>query len=453
MKFTSCVTLFLATVVSSTGQARVGNSDERPASENQNFKLNASVINFAEIKNNNSKTHADFSIQYDQKFKLSENFNAGVSLGFVGVTYPDYAFTAPELYIDYKFDEKSTISFGRKKIETSSYLDSDWFLGLQTSFLRMNPLYPEEQGRAGLSFSYHSDQVTAHFYGSPVSIPDQFPGFDLTPGGQVTTNNPWSNLPPEQVRFDSGSEFDISYELVNDSVPDLILDHQFGGSLGIKTDYLELVGMYSNRPSKQLNVELEAKLQTDQEGSVVIRAEPAFLREHFYGLQAKSKWSKGVILKNGFYGLILEDDDLDAKYQTSHPDYFFITTELQFNIKKYGFSLKHIYTKERSNERDGVVYIDFSRFLYRNAVWLEATNFWLDRIRSNIGAIYSYEEKVARFYVESTYQARGGWSYWGRLNLIHEIENLTDEENISVVSGLASYAALDSFNVGVRYVF
>ncbi len=417
------------------------------------IKLTTSFMNFAEIKNTDQDSHVDLNLEYKSEYFFSKKSKANLSVSAYVASYPDFAITLPEADMVFSFGD-SSLRVGRSKVRNVSYLDEDWFLGVQTAFLRINPLYPEQQGRMGVTYRLESDQVFAEFYGSPISVPGQFPGFKVSNNGKVTSKNPWSRLPPEQALLTTGAELNLSYDVVDDSIPELLLDHQFGGALGVQTDYLKIVGMYSNRPSKQVDFLLDAKLQTGEESLVEIQTKPIFLREHFFGVQAESKWFEGFTVKNGFYGLVLEDDENAFKYQTSHPDYFFITTSFDLDLGKYKFLLQHLYTKERENVQDDVVYISSSRFLYKNAFSLTAKNIMYEKVKTNIGAIYSYKEDNARFFIESSYNKNQSWSFWGRLNLIHtfgddEIEN----EGLSISSGMESFAALDSINLGVSYVF
>ncbi len=423
------------------------------ASSAHEIKLTSSFMNFAEIKNTDQDSHLDLNLEYKSEYFFSKKTKANLSASAYVASYPDFVITLPEADVVFSFGD-SSVRVGRSKVKNVSYLDEDWFLGVQTAFLRMNPLYPEQQGRMGVTYRLESDQVFAEFYGSPLSVPGQFPGFKVSDSGKVTSDNPWSRLPPEQAVLTTGAELNLRYDVVDDSIPELVLDHQFGGALGVHTDYLRIVGMYSNRPSKQVDFLLDAKLQTGAESLVEIKTKPVFLREHFFGVQAESKWFDGFTMKNGFYGLVLEDDENPFKYQTSHPDYFFITTSLDLIIGKYEFLLQHLYTKERENVQDDVIYIESSRFLYKNAFSLVAKNIMYEKVKTNIGAIYSYKEENARFFIESSYVKSRNWSFFGRLNLIHTFDDEKNEDGgLSISSGMESFAALDSINLGVSYVF
>lgn len=418
----------------------------------QNFQIDFSYLNFAEAKNTNNKDHLGLKVGYDLKTKFSDNLTTHLNLGFNGVTYPDYTLTIPFFNASYACGD-NTFAFGRTKLEKLSFIDEEWALGLQTAFSRQNPIYTEEQGRLGVSYVYKTKQVFLEVYGSPFSIPDQFPGFKVSDSGDVSSSNPWSAIPPKRVRISTGAEFDLKYEVINDSLPELILDHQFGGRIGLQTDYIELLGMYSNRPSKQVSLKLDAKVQTGTESLIEITAEPEFVREHFYGLQAKTKIHQTFTIRNGFYGLLLEESKINANYQTASADYFFITTDLNLQLKQLDLQLSHIYSKKRLNEEDDVVYIEFSRFLYENSLRLSVEKLKYKKALIQLGAIYSYKEEVARFYTEASYGLNKNWSFWGRLNLIHNLKGSDAEDSVSLESGLRSYAALDNLNIGVSYVF
>lgn len=417
----------------------------------QHGQVDTSFFNFAETKNTDQKSHMDLNLKYNGNYSFSKTIKLNFSTGAYIASYPEYAFNIPEAEFVFSLGE-SSVRIGRTKVKHLSYLDTDWGLGVQTGFFRVNPLSPEEQGRVGLSYRLETDQIYMEFYGSPISIPDQFPGFKVSDSGKVTSDNPWSRLPPEKAILSTGAELNLTYDVVDDSLPDLLLSHQFGGALGVKTDYLEIVGMYSNRPSKQIDFVLDAKLQTGAESLVEIKTKPIFLREHFFGVQAKSQWFKNLTVKNGFYGLILQNDGSDDKYQTSHPDYFFIVTDMSWNLNKYKVSVQHLYSNERVNEKDDVIYIEMSRFLYTNSIALKFETSSSNKLKIHLGGVYSYKEKVGRVFLETIYSKTKNWAILGSLNLINSFGS-SEVEGVSVASGIETYAALDSVKLGVSYAF
>lgn len=417
------------------------------------IKADVSYLNFAEDNNSDSLNHLDLNLNYKTEIRLSDRLSfSGEAQAYVA-TYPDYMLTAPLFEIAYKFRE-SSFHLGRLKTEHGTYLDTDWVMGIQSSFSRMNPLNPQMQGVTGLAYRFESDQVYINLSGSPISIPDQGVSLDVDSSGVVSSDNPWAVVPPSRALLSTGAELDLKYEVIEDSVPELLEAYQFGGTLGVKTDYLNIFGMYANRPSKQIGFELDAKLLTNAEGLVEVISKPVFRREHFFGVQAESKWLKNFSLNNGFYGLVLIDDDSTAPYQTSHPDYFFITTSLNFKIKSQSFSLRHLYGKARENKKDGVVYIESSRFLYEDSFMLSIDKLNFKGLKSNAELVYSYIEKAARFQIYSKYTVSKKLSLWSQLSLIHDFEEgEVDSENLSISSGLVGFASLDHFNVGASYVF
>lgn len=415
------------------------------------------VVSFAETNNDSGEFESVLNLNYRiEKNLRNKSWSFALEGDVFAATYPDFAFAVPEAKLVYKTRDTEA-SIGRKKVEHLNFLDEDWYLGVQTSFFRMDPFRPVQQGLTGLNYQIKTEQVFIELFGSPFFVPDQNPSLDVRTDGSVVSDNPWVILPPETLELSTGGVLDIDYALVEDSLPELLSQHQFGGRFGIQLKDLSILGMYYNRPSRQLNFDVSAKVESGEEaGFVNVQAKPLFSREHFYGLQAESRWLEKLKIKNGFYGIIQENDSSEpSRFQTTKYDYFFISTGLEYDFSRFRLTLKHLLTNKKQIEEDGVTYFENARFLFENSVALELSHLNWRTVNFEFGSIYSYKEEVAQFYLRAQKKMTSALSVYTHLNLINGFsDETTGSENTDLTTlGMQRYAALDNVRIGVSYVF
>jgi len=420
-------------------------------------QLDLAGVSFAEPANQSGEFEAVLGLNHRfEKSFVNLKWKFEFEGDLFAATYPDFAFAVPQFRLKYSTKETEA-SFGRKKIKQINFLDEDWYLGVQTAFFRMDPFRPKEQGLLGFNYQINTDQVFVDFFVSPVFVPDQNPRVEVLDNGRVAADSPWVVLPPERIELNTGGVLAIDYSLVEDSLPELLNDHQFGGRFGINLKELSILGMYYNRPSRQLDFEVSAKVESGpEEGFVNVQAKPVFLREHFYGVQAESIWMKKLKVKNGFYGVIQQNNQTSqARFQTTRYDYFFISTGVEYNFKTFDFSLRHLMTNKKQIETEGVTYFENARFLFENAVAAEVSKLKFKDFRFKIGSVYSYKEETAQVYVRTQKRLGKSLSIYSFLNLIHDFSDASVEPEISQFTpqGIGRYASLDNIRLGVTYAF
>jgi hypothetical protein len=422
--------------------------------------LDLAAVSFANQNNGSGDLEAVLNLNYRYE-TIQKNNSSRWKLAVEGdafaATYPDFAFAVPEARLFYATKETEA-SVGRKKIENINFLDEDWYLGVQTAFFRMDPFNPKEQGLTGINYQIKTEEVFLEFFGSPIFVPDQNPGLNVRNDGSVFSDNPWVILPPERLELSTGGVLEIDYSLVEDSVPELLSQYQLGGRFGINLKDLSILGMYYNRPSRQLDFAVTAKVESGEDsGFINVQAKPLFSREHFYGLQVESIWMNKLKVKNGFYGIIQQNNSSadDAKFETSRYDYFFISTGLEYDFSKFKLTLKHLLTNKKQIKEDGIVYFETSRFLFENAVAAELSHLRWKTVYFKIGTVYSYNEKTAQFYLRAEKGFGSGFGVYSSLNLINDFnrEDLSSDSTALTPLGMQRYAALDNIRLGVSYVF
>jgi len=430
----------------------------KPASALHSGRVDLATVSFANENNQSGDAEAVLNLNY--KFETSlknKGWNFELESDIFAASYPDFAFSVPEARLFYATKETEA-SIGRKKIDNINFLDEDWNLGVQTAFFRMDPFRPVEQGLTGLNYQIKTEQVFLEFFASPIFVPDQSPNLNVKGDGGISSNNPWVILPPERLELTTGGVLEIDYNLVEDSLPELLGQYQLGGRFGINLRDLSILGMYYNRPSRQLDFAVTAKVESgEDEGFINVQARPLFSREHFYGVQVKSTWMNKLTVKNGFYGIIQQSNSEaeEARFQTSKYDYFFISTGVEYEFSNAKLSLKHLLTNKKQVKDDDKFYFETSRFLFENAVAAEISDLRWRTFYFKSGAVYSYKEKTAQLYLRAEKMMRSGFSVYGYFNLINDFnrENLSSDNPELTPLGMQRYAALDNVRVGVSYVF
>jgi hypothetical protein len=181
-----------------------------------------------------------------------------------------YAFGTPvlsylnvrEIYFSFKIDDSSQIHIGRK-MNIWSNVDYRWNLGFFQPQFRWNSLSPENQGLTGFFWEKKNKELGFLFYGSPIFIPDQGPGYDLK-NGQFESNNPWFVSPPQNILFQS-QILPIDYKIETPNISDVVFQPNFGIQLTYKERtglFATLSGMY--KPSHQVALGYKGVLITDR---------------------------------------------------------------------------------------------------------------------------------------------------------------------------------------------
>lgn len=375
-----------------------------------------------------------------------------VDFGFYGVTYTDYAFLLPEAYLNYTSGSSSFI-VGRKIPEIQLFIDTLWKQGVDQAFFRMNPFDAKEQGRLAATYLLQSDSVVVEAFFSPFSVPDQGPSFDFQ-NGQATSNNPWASDPPNQVVLSDTGTFNLSYQIEDASVPDLINNLQYGLALGIVSDHIKIDGFYYNKSSKQLGLTLDPTLNPDTVGEIDVVAKPFFINEHIFGVQLESKWFDEFKMTNGFYGIAIDTSALedDVSYRTETSDYFIISTGFHYAFDWANLVIAHMYRRERPFEEANTVYFSNMRFLHGNAVKLLLSDLNYKRFGFNTEVLFGTEEKGVFVETSMTYKYTPSLSFKAQLNLIQDFSN-TDSESALSESVFSKFSELDNIRLGVQYVF
>lgn len=397
-------------------------------------------------------------VSYKETYKnyaVTQGFNYAFDAGLYAVSFFDYQLTLPEAYVSYGYGSNLFV-LGRKNPNTRLYIDEIWSLGVDQAFQRINPFQPEEQGRLAMSYVLKSESVVVEAFFSPFSIPDQGATYEYNENGLVRSDNPWAVLPPSSLAVEGTGDFNLNYEILNDSVPEVLTNLQYGLNFSVKSDYLKVDGFYYNKTAKQLGFEVDPLLDPDQVGEVNLEATPFFIREHIFGVQLKSRWMNGFEVTNGFYGLVVDSSDLDSEveYQTELNDYFFITTGFHLTFDWVKLTLAHLYRRERSFElNEDVIYFQNNRFLHGNAVKLVLSDVSYKRWNFFTDILFASEEQGLNTIFALAYEVNQKFQITSQLNIIQDLNDENSFESALSESNFSRFSSLDNFRVGVNYVF
>jgi len=435
-----------------------------------NAQLN--FLNLAEPRDDIESSHLEFDLKFyfekaskdvfkkvekesDYKdYTVVQGFNYVLDAGLYAATYFDYQITVPEAYVSFG-SGSNLFSLGRKRANALLYVDEIFKLGVDQAFSRMNPFQPEDQGRLALSYILRSDAVAVELFVSPLSIPDQGANFEFK-NGRVFSDNPWAVLPPSELTIQGTGNFDLSYDISDDSIPDLLSQVQYGASFSVLSELLKVDAFYFNKTAKQLGFNIVPTLDSDQVSEVDVVATPFFVREHTFGLQLKSRWLQGFEVTNGFYGLIVDSSDVDkdVEFQTELNDSFFVTNGFHFTFDWARLTLAHLYRTERSFKlNDNVIYLKSNRFLHGSAVKLSLSELKYKKFEFYSDVLFATEEKGLSALFKVSYAYSNRFRITSELNIIEDLNEDSSFESRLSESNFSRFSSLDSIRVGVNYVF
>ncbi len=424
-------------------------SDPGDSFENTHAELDYDLF----YKHVEENVDAPFKNSY-KNYSVVQGLNYSFDFGLYLATYFDYLVTAPELYISYGVGG-NYFSLGRKKPNTELYIDQIFKIGVDQAFQRNNPFQAESQGRLSFNYIFKSESIIFEAFASPFSIPDQGASYEIS-DGKIRSKNPWSSLPPASLELDGVGEFNLNYRILNDSLPEVLGNAQYGLNFSVVSDYLKVDGFYHNKTSKQIGFKIAPLLDSDQVGVVDIDTSPFFAREHLFGVQLKSMWLKGFEVTNGFYGLVLnsEQEEAAAGFQTELNDYFFMTTAFHLTFDWAKLTIAHLYRSQRSFELDkDTVYLDSNRFLHGNAIKLTLSDVSLGDFNFVSDILFATQDKglSGQFYL--SYSLSKNFSLTSQLNIIEDFNDNSSFESRFSETTFFRFSTLDNFRMGVHYVF
>lgn len=168
-----------------------------------------------------------------------------------------------------------------------SLVDDSWQLGLFEPQFRSQTFIPEKQGLVGLLLEVPLEEVLPNsrlfLFASPVSFPDQGPGY-LLQDGRFKAQNPWFDLPPSKAYIsNTGVIDDIQYDILIPNLDKIILQSAFGGSLqwgnSSQAGHFAQISLFS-KSSPLLNIAAQAYARSNN--SIFVEITP-FTERHRLG--------------------------------------------------------------------------------------------------------------------------------------------------------------------------
>ena len=389
-----------------------------------------------------------------KNYAVTQGFNYAFDADLYAVSYFDYQFTLPEAYLSYGHGSNLFV-LGRKNPNTRLYIDEVWSLGVDQAFQRINPFQPIQQGRLAFSYVLKSESVVLETFFSPFSVPDQGAVYEYS-NGMVGSDSPWAVLPPLQIESKEIGTFNFKYDILNDSVPDILSNMQYGINFSVISKYLKVAGFYYNKTAKQFGFEVDPLLNPDKVSEVNLETSPFLAREHIFGVQLKSRWLDGLEVTNGFYSLAVDSSEVDpeVKYQTELNDYFFITTGLHMDFDWAKFTLAHLHRSKRSFKLgEDVSYFQINRFLHGSAIKVMLTDVHYKRWGFSTDVLFATQDRGLNGIFKLTYDVKKNFQITSQLNIIQDLNDESSFESRLSETNFFRFSPLDNFRFGVNYVF
>lgn len=204
-----------------------------------------------------------------------------------------------------------------------SLIDESWQLGLFEPQFRSQSFIPEKQGLVGLLLEVPLDAIlpNAGFYlfASPLSFPDQGPGY-LLENGRFKAQNPWFDLPPSQAYIsNTGVMDDIQYDIIIPNLDKIIVQSAFGGSLRwgdhLKTGHFAQVSFFS-KTSPALNLAAQAYARSNN--SIFVEIHPTSERHQIAALDYSFLTSEQQVFGIGYLFEQIDPLNLAPELTTSY---------------------------------------------------------------------------------------------------------------------------------------
>lgn len=170
-----------------------------------------------------------------------------------------------------------------------SLLDDSWQLGVFEPQFRSQTFIPEKQGLVGLLLEVPLEEVLPntkmYLFASPISFPDQGPGY-LLEDGRFKAQNPWFDLPPSQAYIsNTGVMDDIQYDIMIPNLDKIIVQSAFGGSLRwgdhSQAGHFAQISMFS-KSSPALNIAAQAYARSNN--SIFVEIHPSTERHQLVAI-------------------------------------------------------------------------------------------------------------------------------------------------------------------------
>ncbi len=141
-------------------------------------------------------------------------------------------FDLPEAYLGTSSLKKNVpleFQVGRK-IQHWNLVDERWKMGIWQPRFRWDALRPENVGLIGLFLGVDRPLWRAHFYASPLFIPERGAPVNVNADGRIVSDSPWFISPVDHARI-FGQDTRIRYQIGVPPISDLVFKGAVGGQL------------------------------------------------------------------------------------------------------------------------------------------------------------------------------------------------------------------------------
>ena len=348
------------------------------------------------------------------------------------------------------------LTLGRR-LNDWSFIDEHWQLGLMQPQFRWNPLMPESQGLIGGFYDLGgpAEGWGLTFFGSPIFLPDQGPGYTVK-NNQFVRSNPWFQYQPTSARIQGSDDTrTLLYDVEVPPLDRLILSPGGGASFFVgRSDGPATLRMSSAyMPASQMDLGLFFTAEPSDVAHVFVAPTVFYHSISSADLTLRSgqwEWRNGAMYEES-------QDPIHLK-----PEYTYVTykpmvissTSLAWSDRVNSVRLSGMWRQGGEALPIGPDTADMATLLpdripYHDAVDLTLATRPRWKAFRGLDLSGSYRQGITSNFRQWTWMSslrvNRNWSVWGSLLFVS-----ADENSPSLYRDLEDN---DSVKVGVNYVF
>lgn len=361
----------------------------------------------------------------------------------------------PQLYV-----REWGLAVGRK-LQTWSFADEVWHLGLFQPQFTWNPLLPESQGLTGIFLDLPAKDTEipwgVRVFGSPIFIPDQGASYTIK-NGTFQSTSPWFQAPPKYVQYDDAGKIidQLDYEVIRPQTNDVVFNASYAAQVYVgKADSgYSMTAAVAYKPANQLALGIDGT-KTASPSNVTTAAVTPKLFYHTVA-SVDGRWAhKGLAM--GLSALNDRPMEPDFEPRWTYKPYanaFLLVPFLQYEWGAFKalVSLIDIQTADAAAKGDKVdqfgTFIP-DRFPFQRAgrAELAYSRLWkkTEGIIAKSSFLVGESNQFSQWTSEVAYQVDSKWQMGGRLLLVRS-EN--QSKNM-----YADFQNNDELMMGVSYAF
>lgn len=428
-------------------QLKLGMTGESYVNSNQGF-----------YREDASKATSDLRLEFNSLNEKKRFIYKAQGAVQYGETERAAYFDIRDLYVGYKINTASELSFGRRG-QNWSDAEGIWKAGQWEPRALHDKIKADELSLFGFFFNYQKDRVSFVAYTSPIYIPEISPASHIEDGKFVSAN-PWFSAPPQQVSW-SGSLMPVRYSIDQPRLASVVMRPSYGASATVTEQGVFGRVSYADKPMNQIPLAFPVVVRTLDSGQHLdIAIQPSFRRHRLMTVESGLKQEEG-------WQLLASLTHDQAENPRQAPDNW-LTQNIKDSLtqvyavgyewSKTGLSFSYLHM-DGGDARDlGEQANDVSmferRFQYLRAYRLTAEQRRIKGLgrTSNLTGSLTYDQMQRGILMSLAFITQ--WNTRWSSVVAADLLGLQDLAPVTVPDGfLRTYRSNDRVGVGVSYVF